>query len=176
VSLHPDITGKKLRTLTVFWISLFALTFPACYSSSSPSQDRILAAEQPAEDMEASPEGKNTISLERPVSIAALATGKTKPPEPEEFGEQLQTSGRKWLYGGGLGRTMVNVGTVVVFPPYVLYLLGNASLALAGYEPLHVTSLLPERPRQYVDDAFDAATSVPGRTVSFVAGEEYQSN
>jgi hypothetical protein len=140
-------------------------------ANGQPAQD-----ETSAKNVELAPVSKNTVSLERPVSIPALATGETKPPEPEEFSEQLRTSGRKWLYGGGLGRTMVNVGTVVVFPPYVLYLLGNAGLALAGYEPLHMTSLLPDTPRQYVDDAYDATTSVPGRTVSFVAGEEYQSN
>lgn len=63
---------------------------------------------------------------------------------------------------------------MVVFPPYIAYLLGNAGLALAGYEPLYVTNLLPNTPRGYVLTVYDGVTSVPGRFNAAVAGEEYK--
>ncbi len=68
---------------------------------------------------------------------------------------------------------MANVGTVVVFPPYALYLLGNAGLALAGYEPLYVTDALPGEARDAALTVYDGITSVPGRIAAGVAGEEF---
>ena len=85
----------------------------------------------------------------------------------------LEKYGHHWLYGNGFGRTMVNIGTVVAFPPYALYLLGNAGLALAGYEPLYVTSALPDEARDATLDVYDGITSVPGRIAATVAGEEF---
>ena len=114
------------------------------------------------------------ISFDKPLSIPDLATGKVAPPTGEQFSEQLSNSGHKWFYGGGIGRTIANVGTVVVFPPYALYLLGNAGLALAGYSPLYVSDLLPEQPREYVLGAYDGVTSVPGRLNALIAGESFQ--
>ena len=123
------------------------------------------------------PQGEaGSISLERPPSIPDLASGKTAPPTPEEFNEQLGDYGRKWFYGGGIGRTMVNVGTAVAFPPYLIYLVGNAGLAMAGYEPLCPADLLPETPREYVLTVYNGVTSVPGRVTALIAGKEFQSN
>ncbi len=120
------------------------------------------------------PSKTTEITLERPMSIPDLASGKTKPPTGEEFSEQLGKSGRKWFYGGGIGRTMVNVGTAVIFPPYALYLVGNAGLALAGYEPLKATDLIPGQGKEYVLGAYNGVTSVPGRVNALVAGEDFQ--
>jgi hypothetical protein len=89
-------------------------------------------------------------------------------------GDELSQFGRQWFYGPGFGRTLANVGTVVLFPPYALYLLGNAGLALAGYQQLYLTSALPNPARRYVLDVYDGVTSVPGRITSTVAGEEFQ--
>lgn len=68
---------------------------------------------------------------------------------------------------------MLNIGTVVVFPPYALYLLGNAGVAFAGYEPLYVTDALPEPARKEVLGFYNGVTGVPGRVNALVAGEPY---
>lgn len=115
------------------------------------------------------PPALKTFSFERPPSLPELASGKSRPPD----GEQLEQAAESWFYGPGLGRTMLNVGTVVVFPPYALYLLGNAGLALAGYEPLEMTDALPEQPREYVVAAYDGVVSVPGRITAMVAGRDF---
>lgn len=94
-------------------------------------------------------------------------------PEPE-VDEKLDQFARNWFYGQGIGKTMTNVGTVVIFPPYAFYVLGNAGLSLAGYEPLYITNVLPEDSRKPVLKVFNGVTSVPGRINAKVAGEEFQ--
>ena len=79
----------------------------------------------------------------------------------------------RWFYGQGLGVTTLNIGTAVVFPPYALYLLGNAGLQLAGYDPLYVTDALPEKPREGVMTIYNAVTSTPGQITSTIAGAEF---
>ena len=113
-------------------------------------------------------------SLERPPNIRGMLDGSEAPPPQEELEAELSNYGERWLFGGGIGRTAANVGTVVLFPPYALYLVGNAGLALAGYEPLYLTDALPEKPRGYVLDAYNGVTSVPGRMNALVAGREFQ--
>ena len=68
---------------------------------------------------------------------------------------------------------MLNVGTVVLFPPYALYLLGNAGVAFAGYEPMYVTDALPEPARKEVLGLYNGVTGVPGRLNALVAGERF---
>lgn len=121
-------------------------------------------------------DSSSLLAFDRPPSIPDLALGKTAPPTPEEFNERLNQSGKRWLYGKGIGRTMANIGTVILFPPYALYLVGNAGLSLAGYEPLHVTDALPSTPRKYVIQAYDGVTSVPGRVTAFIAGKDFQTD
>ena len=94
---------------------------------------------------------------------------------PEEADEQLARFGNHWFYGPGMGQTMANVGTVIAFPPYALYLLGNAGLTIAGYEPVYITEALPEKPRRYVLGAYNGVVSIPGRITSAIAGESYDS-
>lgn len=94
-------------------------------------------------------------------------------PEPEAY-EKLDQYARNWFYGQGLGNTMTNAGTVVIFPPYAFYVLGNAGLSLMGYEPLYITNALPEDSRKPVLKIFNGVTSVPGRINAKVAGEDFQ--
>ncbi len=103
------------------------------------------------------------ISFERPPSLGSIARGETKPPEPGELGEKLSEAGEEWFFGPGLGRTALNVGTVIVFPPYGLYLLANAGLQLCGYEGLYVTDALPDDVKAPVLHVYDGVTAVPGQ-------------
>lgn len=93
---------------------------------------------------------------------------------PEELQSELKQYGDRFLYGPGLGTSMTNIGAIAVFPPYAIYLLGNAGLSLAGFQQLYITSILPESPRKHVLDFYDGVTSVPGRLSALVAGKEYQ--
>jgi hypothetical protein len=64
---------------------------------------------------------------------------------------------------------------VVVFPPYIIYLLGNTALSLTGYEPVTVSSVLPEEQGRAWSDGYDTLVSGPGRMVAAMAGREYRS-
>lgn len=113
-------------------------------------------------------------SFSEPPSFKQIVSDAEKNAEEGDSSALLRAYGHQWFYGRGVGRTIANVGTVVLFPPYALYLLGNAGLALAGYEPLYVTSALPEGARQYTLAVYDGITSVPGRVTAGLAGEEFQ--
>lgn len=115
----------------------------------------------------------STDFFENPPSLMDLATEEAEAPAPEELKVILAEEGEKWFYGPGLGRTMLNVGTIVAFPPFAIYLVGNAGLKYAGYNPLYVTDLLPEEPRQGVLEVYDGVTSVPGRLTSAADGREF---
>lgn len=80
----------------------------------------------------------------------------------------------RWFYGQGVGVFSLNIGTVVLFPPYALYLLLNAGIGLSGYEPISPISYIPGVPGDYVRASYDAITSVPGRATSGIAGEPFQ--
>ncbi|MCB0323664.1 MAG: hypothetical protein KDD69_08825 [Bdellovibrionales bacterium] len=143
-------------------LAVFALSLGACYSRPVPEVRPIEPkAEVPV------------IDFDRPPSLPDLLDGSTRPPTPDEYQTALAQSGERWWYGKGVGRTMANVATVVAFPPYALYLLGNAGLTLAGYEPLHVTDALPEGPKRQVLGAYDGLTGIPGRLNALVAGREF---
>lgn len=114
------------------------------------------------------------LDLERPPSIPSLASGEQTPPSADQFGSQLETAGGNWLYGPGFGRTILNVGTFIVFPPYGLYILSHAVSSLAGYEPLYITDALPEKPRREVLAVYNEVTSVPGRMSAAVGRTEYR--
>ena len=98
-----------------------------------------------------------------------------KPMPPEQARAVLSEIGQNFTYGPGLGDAALNVGTVVVFPPYAIYLLGNAVLSLSGYEPVTVASLLPEEDGKKWSKTYDSMVSGPGKVVAAVAGREYRS-
>lgn len=99
---------------------------------------------------------------------------KSKDIPPEKANEILNEVGGNFAYGPGLGDAAVNIGTVVAFPPFAVYLLGNAVLSLSGYEPITVSSLLPDKDGEQWSDTYDTVVSVPGRFVAAMAGHEYR--
>lgn len=99
--------------------------------------------------------------------------GKEIPPEQAQ--EILGEVGDSFVYGPSLGETMTNVGVAIIFPPYALYLVGNAILSLSGYEPVTVSSLLPEEEGKKWGDTVDTVMSGPGRMVAAMAGREARS-
>lgn len=108
---------------------------------------------------------------EQPDEFAVV--GKEMPPEQAK--QVLNEVGGNFAYGPGLGDTAVSVGTVVVFPPYAIYLLGNAVLSVSGYEPVTVASTLPEESGRQWSDTYDHIVSGPGKMVAAMAGHEYRS-
>jgi hypothetical protein len=112
---------------------------------------------------------------ERPESEPSSFAVVGKPMSNEQAKETISEIGGNFAYGPGLGDAAVQVGTVVVFPPYALYLLGNAVLSLSGYEPVTVSSLLPEEKGKAWSRTYDSAVSGPGKVVAAMAGHEYRS-
>ncbi len=98
-----------------------------------------------------------------------------KPMPPEKAKEVLSEVGKNFAYGPGLGDAALNVGTAVVFPPYAIYLLGNAVLSLSGYEPVTISSMLPPENGKAWSDTYDSIVSGPGKVVAAMAGHEYRS-
>ncbi len=97
-----------------------------------------------------------------------------RPLTPEESNELAGEVGGNWLYGQGFGEALVSIGGIVLFPPYAIYLLGNGAISLSGYEPLYVTNLLPEAPRDGYNQFYDTVTSGPGRLSASFARKEYR--
>lgn len=93
--------------------------------------------------------------------------------DQEKNQEKLDQYLNHWFYGHGLGQSMTNIGTVVLFPPYALYLLGNAGIVLAGYQPLYLSSALPEKSKEIVLTPYNSITSLPGRITSTLAGKDF---
>lgn len=93
--------------------------------------------------------------------------------DQEKNQEKLDRYMDNWFYGHGLGQSITNIGTVVIFPPYALYLLGNAGLTLAGYQPLYLSSMLPEESKVVVLTPYNSLTSIPGRITSTLAGKDF---
>ena len=144
-------------------VTLFLLVCSSCFAPETPPQ--------PTSSKK--PSSHTALNFEKPPSLPDILDGSYQPPPPEDVNEQLSESARGWFYGPGIGRTALNVGTVVVFPPYALYLLGNAGLMLAGYSPLYITDAIPETPRKHVLDTYVGVTDLPGRVTALVGGEEF---
>lgn len=98
-----------------------------------------------------------------------------KPMPPEKAKQVLSEIGKNFAYGPGLGDAAVNIGAVVVFPPYAIYLLGNAALSLSGYEPITISAVLPSDDGKAWSDTYDTIVSGPGKMVAAMAGHEYRS-
>jgi hypothetical protein len=96
-----------------------------------------------------------------------------EPQTPEQAQETLSNAKEQFLYGKGLGSVALNVGTIVAFPPYGIYVLGNSILSLAGYENLYFTDLLPEESRQTWNDGYDYVVSAPGKLNAKLQDREF---
>jgi hypothetical protein len=112
---------------------------------------------------------------ERPQGEANALAVAQKPIPPDQAREILDEMGSNFAYGPGIGDTAVNIGAAVAFPPYAVVLLGNAVLSLSGYEPVTVSSILPEEDGKKWSETYDQIVSGPGRVVAAVAGREYRS-
>jgi hypothetical protein len=112
---------------------------------------------------------------ERPKSEQTELSAVSQPMSSEKAKAVLGEVGSNFAYGPGIGDAAVNLGAVIVFPPYILYLLGNTALSLTGYEPVTVSSLLPEEQGKAWSDGYDTIVSGPGRMVAAAAGREYRS-
>ena len=98
-----------------------------------------------------------------------------EPLSPENTEALLDEVGSNWLFGQGMGETAATVGTIVVFPPYALWVVANAALSLSGEQPLEVSKILPEESGKVWRTTYDEVTSVPGRTTAAFSGQEYRS-
>ena len=98
-----------------------------------------------------------------------------KPMSPEQAKAVLGEVGSNFAYGPGIGDAAVNLGAVILFPPYILYLLGNTALSLTGYQPVTVSSILPEEQGKAWSNGYDTVVSGPGRVVAAASGREYRS-
>ncbi len=106
-------------------------------------------------------------------SLAEIVRNVNHPEELNQDTSGFSDTLLDWVFGGGLGRTALNIGTVVVFPPYAFYMLGNAGIALAGYDPLYVTDALPGPARDGVLGVYNEVTSLPGRINAAVLREHF---
>lgn len=97
-----------------------------------------------------------------------------KPLPPEKTQELLEKSGENWLFGQGIGETLLTAGTIFAFPPYAIYVVGNGALSLAGYERIALVDALPENSKESVNSVYDGITEAPGRVNALIAGEEFR--
>jgi hypothetical protein len=98
----------------------------------------------------------------------------TKPLTEEQRDALLDEMGRNFLYGDGLGSTAINIGASVLFPPYILALVGNGALSIAGYEPLSISQVMPDSVKEPYVTGRDAITGAPGKAAAAIAGEEFR--
>ena len=100
----------------------------------------------------------------------------TKPIPADKAGEAVGTVAHDWFYGQGLGDTAITAGTVLIFPPYLAVVLGNAALSITGYEPITMSRILPGDAGKGWDNAYNAIASSPGHLTAAVAGKEYRTD
>ena len=115
---------------------------------------------------------KKSIDPNDPLALSKKLAQKNLPPEKAK--EVLSEVGDGWLYGQGFGATALNLGTIIVFPPYALYVLGNVALSMTGHETMSPTKLLPDDNKKEVDKFYDNLTSAPGRVAAAFAGKEFR--
>jgi hypothetical protein len=93
---------------------------------------------------------------------------------PEEAQMVLDETTKDIVYGEGLGEVAVNVGGSVLFPPYAVYVLGNALLSASGYEGIYFTDALPAEEREQWHATYSKIVAVPGRVAAEANGEEFR--
>lgn len=81
-----------------------------------------------------------------------------------------------WLYGSGVGATLLNIGTTIAFPPYGLYLLADGALQVTTGRSISPVQALPEEDSKQVRAAMEGVTGAPGRLFAAMAGREYVSD
>ena len=96
-----------------------------------------------------------------------------RPLEEHEVQELNSRVVDSYVYGEGLGDSVIKVGTAVVFPPFLLVMLGNAALSATGHEPVGVSTFLPEKAAEGWNKAYSEVASAPGRVSAGVAGRDY---
>ncbi len=111
----------------------------------------------------------DTWRTDKPPSIGEI----TKAVKEKKVDEKLEGMKDWWLYGPGIGRTMLNVGTTIIFPPYALFLLTNAGLSISGYETIKPIEALPDRTKELANKTYNNIASVPGRFSAYLADREY---
>jgi len=94
----------------------------------------------------------------------------------EQRAALLDEVGRNWLYGQGMGDTILNIGAAIAFPPYILALLGNGALSLAGYEPVSIAQVMPREARASYEEVRDSVTGAPGQAAAAIAGEKFRTH
>jgi hypothetical protein len=162
----------KSEFFLIFLYGSAMILLSACSTGSSSVHSY---SEQPLTSGHNAPVGKRSESkwtLEHPPAIGEISEAVRN----DTASQQLEHIGEWWFFGPGIGYSILNIGTAIVFPPYALYLLGNAGLALAGEEPVKIINILPEAPRSIVNTTLDEICSVPGRITSAVARKPYHDN
>ena len=119
--------------------------------------------------------GCGTVFKKRPPTKKTSMDLIGEPIPPEQAKEVLSEVGKNFAYGTGLGDTALNVGAIVVFPPYAIYVVGNALLAVTGYETITPSKVLPKKAGESWAETYDTIVSGPGRVVAALAGHEYRS-
>ena len=161
---------RKLSIILGLLVMSCAFAACAAKQTPSPSSPRYFA---PPTDSKTVAESKQSSESGRQ-SADGSTDGSTAKAEPVPTMDTIQTKAAHWFYGPGVGKTMTNIGTVALFPPYVIYLIGNAALSLSGLQPMYMTDLLPDESRAGVLKVYNGVTSVPGRLTSSIAGREFE--
>jgi hypothetical protein len=95
---------------------------------------------------------------------------------PLEQHEAEELNGRvidSFVYGEGLGDSAVKVGAAVAFPPFIFVLLGNAALTASGYEPIGISTVLPEDASKQWQAMYSGVVSVPGKITATAANRDF---
>jgi hypothetical protein len=98
-----------------------------------------------------------------------------KKPLTQEQSQKLTGEvGGNFLYGQGFGDFLINIGGILITPWYALYVLGNAAISVADYEPLYITNLLPNKTKSGYDAVYKTVASGPGRGAALIGNEPYR--
>ena len=168
---------KALAILSVFVVSgctFEPLAPPAQTGAISNKHTRNQIADNTTSATNSESSKENEEEPRASLESKLLKQSISEPLTPENTNQLLNEVGSNWLYGQGMGETAATVGTIVIFPPYALWVIGNAALQLSGEEPIEVSKMLPEESGKVWRTTYDEITSVPGRTTAAVSGEEYR--
>lgn len=167
---HLFIKSQMIqKSTTLLTIILYSMSITACTVPVNSSFKNRLHNFSDAASNTKEIQPPNRWNLEQPPSLNEIK----EVVKNDQVESKMNEIGDWWLYGPGMGRTALNVGTVIIFPPYALYLLTNAGLSLAGYQPLNIFKALPDEPREIAESTYDSVTKVPGRITALATGKEF---